>query len=68
MNSILNFFNQMNYKQWNIVIAILVFFVFLIFRGMFSQIILKIINVFTKSKERVKDNRLYKSFHNFFVV
>lgn len=67
MNNILNFFNQINFKEFSIQIAIIVFLVFLIFRGLFSQITLKIINFFTKSKEKVKDKKLYKLLHSFFV-
>lgn len=67
MNNILNFFSQINFKEFNIQIAIAVFLVFLIFRGVFSQIILKIVNVITKNKEKVKDNKLYKLLHNFFI-
>lgn len=67
MENIRDFFSLIKLGKFNIQIAIIVFLVFLIFRGLFSQITLKIINFFTKSKEKVKDKKLYKLLHNFFV-
>lgn len=54
-------------KIFNIQIAIALFLVFLIFRGLFSQIILKIVFKITKKDKKVKDSKAYKILNNFFI-
>lgn len=53
---------------FNIQIAIAVFLIFVIFRGLFSKIILKMIYWLTKNKGKVKESRVYKPLSNFFIV
>ena len=66
MGSIRNLLSQINLsgliKLFNIQIAIAIFLIFLIFRRLFSQIILKIIFKVTKNKVKVKE-----SLNNFFI-
>ncbi len=52
---------------FNIQIAVALFLVFFIFRGLFSQIILKVIFWMTKQKKKVKETNAYKIFNRFFI-
>ena len=54
-------------KVFNIQVAIAIFLVFVIFRGLFTTIILKIIFKITKHKKKVKESRAYKILNNFFI-
>lgn len=71
MDRIHAFLSQINVRDlikiFNIQIALAIFLVFLIFRGLFSQIILKIVFWLTKNKGKVKDSKLYKILNNFFI-
>ena len=71
MGSIRNLLSQINLsgliKLFNIQIAIAIFLIFLIFRRLFSQIILKIIFKVTKNKVKVKESGAYKILNNFFI-
>ncbi len=71
MENIQAFINQINIgdliKLFNIQIAIAVCLVFIIFRGLFSQIILKIIFYITKNKSKVKDTKHYKILNKFWI-
>lgn len=71
MNNIRDVFAQIGVadlvKLFDVQMAIIVFCVFFLFRGVFSSVILKIFFVITKSKEKVKDSRLYRILYNFFV-
>ena len=64
MNTIRETLNQVNIGDlitiFNIQIAIAVFLIFLIFRGLISQLIVKIFFTITKNKKKPKDSRLYK--------
>lgn len=71
MNNIRNFLSQINVRDlikiFNIQIALAIFLVFLIFRRLFSQIILKIIFWMTKNKGKVKESKVYKILNNFWI-
>lgn len=71
MNHIQEILSQINVidliKIFNIQIAIAVFLIFLIFRGLFSQIILKIVFCITKNKNKVKESTKYKILNRFFI-
>lgn len=71
MNQIQDMLSQINIeyliKVFNIQIAIAIFLVFFIFRGIFSRIIIKIFFLITKNKKDVKNSKLYKIFYNFFI-
>ena len=54
-------------KVFNIQIAIAIFLVFVIFRRIFSQIILKIFFWITKYKGKVKETRVYKVLNQFWI-
>lgn len=54
-------------KLFNIQIAIAIFLVFFIFRGLFSQIILKVVFWFTKNTKKVKESNAYKILNKFFI-
>lgn len=54
-------------KIFNIQISIAIFLVFVIFRGLFSQLILKIVFGIMKRKRKVKDSKAYKILNNFFI-
>lgn len=71
MRNIRAFLSQINVKDlikiFNIQIAIAIILVFIIFRKLFSQIILKIIFWLTKNKKKVKDSKIYKILNNFWI-
>ncbi len=71
MNNIRNLLSQINVRDlikiFNIQIAVAIFLVFLIFRRLFSQIILKIIFWITKNKGKVKESKVYKILNNFWI-
>ena len=71
MENIHNFLKQINVKDlikiFNMQIAFAIFLVFLIFRKLFSQIVLKIIFWLTKNKSKVKESKAYKILNNFWI-
>ena len=71
MGNIRNLLSQINLsdliKLFNIQIAIAIFLIFLIFRKLFSQIVLKIVFKITKNKVKVKESGAYKILNNFFI-
>lgn len=71
MKNIGAFFTKINVrdliKLFNFQIAIAIFCVFIIFRGLFSQIILKIVFKFTKNHGKVKESELYKVLNRFWI-
>lgn len=71
MNNLQQTLNQINLrdliKLFNIQIAIAIFLIFLIFRGLFSKMILKIILKLTKSKTKPKESSAYKILTKFFI-
>ncbi len=54
-------------KIFNIQIAIAILLIFVIFRGLFSKIILKILFKITKHNKKVKESRAYKILNHFFI-
>lgn len=71
MGNIRNLLSQINLsgliKLFNIQIAIAIFLIFLIFRKLFSQIVLKIVFKITKNKVKVKESGAYKILNHFFI-
>jgi len=71
MNNFRTFFEQINLtnliKLFNIQIAIAVVLVFIIFKGLFSQVVLKIAFLFTKTKVKPKESKAYKILNAFWV-
>ena len=71
MNNIQEILSQINIqdliKLFNIQIAIAIFLIFLIFRGLLSQLIVKIFFVLTRNKKKAKDSRLYRIMSVFLV-
>lgn len=68
INALLNQINVSNLiKVFNIQISIAVFLIFVIFRRVFSQIIIKIIFLLTKNKGKVKDAKVYKILNKFWI-
>lgn len=71
MNNMREWLTQVNVKDlikiFNIQISIAVVLVFVIFRSLFSQIILKILFKITKNTQKVKETRIYKILNNFFI-
>ena len=71
MGNIRNFLNQINVRDlikiFNIQIALAIFLVFLIFRKLFSQIILKIVFKLAKNEGKVKESKVYKILNNFWI-
>lgn len=68
MENVILFLKEMNIRVLNVpILAIAVFFAFVIFRKLFSTIILKIIFCMTKRKGKVKESRVYKTLNYFFV-
>lgn len=68
MEKIYGLLSRMNIEFLNMkIFAIITFFVFVIFRKLFSSIILKIIFWMTKNKGKVKECRIYKPLNYFFV-
>lgn len=71
MDNIHIFLNQINVrdliKLFNIQIAIAIFLAFIIFRGLFSKLILKLFFWMIKDKRKVKDSRAYKILNKFFI-
>ncbi len=71
MNNLQALLSQINVKDlikfFNFQIAIAIFLVFVIFRGLFTTIILKIVFAITKHKKKVKESRLYKILNRFFI-
>lgn len=55
-------------KIFDIQIAIAVLLFFILFRTLFSRIIIKIYYKIIKSKKNPKDSQMYKSFNTFFVL
>ena len=68
MQSLLSSININNLiKVFNMQIAVAIVLIFIIFRGLFSQILLKIAFIFTKNKGKVKENKLYKILNKFWI-
>ncbi len=71
MNNLQALLSQINIKDlikfFNLQIAVAIFLIFFIFRGLFTKIILKIAYAITKKKKKVKESRLYKILNNFFI-
>lgn len=71
MENIQSLINQINIgdliKIFNIQVAIAVFLIFIIFRGLFSKIILKIFFWITKDKRKAKESKAFKVLNNFLV-
>lgn len=55
-------------KIFDIQISIAVLLFFILFRTIFSRILIKIYYTFTKSKKRPKDSQMYKPLNVFFVL
>ncbi len=62
-------FNQINPVNFlgKEIMAFLLFFIFVIFRKLFSNIILKIVFWVTKNKRKVKESKVYKTLNYYFV-
>lgn len=71
MNTIKEFLNGIDVynliRLFNIQISIAVFLIFLIFRGIFSKLILRIVFLLTKNKGKVKESKAYGILNKFFV-
>lgn len=71
MSNIRALLNQINVKDlialFNIQIALAVFLIFFIFRGLFSHIILKICFWITKNNKKIKESRGYAVLNSFFM-
>ena len=71
MKNIHSFLTQINVRDlikiFNIQIALAIFLVFIIFRKLFSQILLKIVFTLTKNKGKVKESKVYKILNNFWI-
>lgn len=71
MGNIRNFLTQINVRDlikiFNIQIALAIFLIFILFRKLFSQILLKIVFALTKNKGKIKESKVYKILNNFWI-
>lgn len=71
MENIQSLINQINIgdliKLFNIQVAIAVFLIFIIFRGVFSKLVLKVFFVLVKDKRKVKESKAYKILNKFWI-
>lgn len=71
MENIQSLINQINIgdliKLFNIQVAIAVFLIFIIFRGVFSKLVLKIFFWMLKDKRKVKESKAYKVLNRFWI-